>query len=149
MILTNINKQEDEMRLYTSYWGRTKMLQNNGIEPVAICVGKPKWWRGRCIEELAPRWDMLRMSNEQYNEAYRLILSELDPEQVLAKIEDCRIDQDSDVALMCYEKDPADCHRSMAAKWLRDNGIECDEWAPPVKKTQATRVNEVMQLTLF
>lgn len=34
------------MKIYTSYFGMLNKLERAGIEPVAICRGKPKWFNG-------------------------------------------------------------------------------------------------------
>lgn len=116
------------MRIYTSYWGNAKKLIKEGIEPVAICRGKPKWFNGRAEDRLAPTWPMMRMALPEFWEAYREMLTHVDPEEVARSIWDGR--KAEAVALMCYEKDPMDCHRHVAGEWLTEAGIEVIEWDP-------------------
>lgn len=116
------------MKIYTSYWGNLRKLINAGIEPVAISRGKPKNWQGRSYDKLAPTWDMLKMDEAQYDILYAKIL-----EQNNQRIFENWLEKNikpgcKDVALLCWEKNPNDCHRSKVAEWLRSAGIECDEF---------------------
>lgn len=108
--------------IYTSYWSNVNRLQRYGIEPVAVSRGKPKWFRGRKLDCLAPTWEMLHMGDEEYNRLYAQILARNDPNQI------ARFLGTGDVALLCWEKDPMECHRRFIAQWLRDAGYECEEW---------------------
>jgi len=37
----------------------------------------------------------------------------------------------TDSVLLCHEKDPSECHRSILAKILREQfGVEIEEWSP-------------------
>ena len=136
------------MKLYTSYWSKVKALQNSGIQPIAICIGKPKWWAGRSLDMLAPSWAMMHLDNEGYCREYRKKLARMDPQKVLDAIKAMHDwGKYEDVALMCYEKNPEDCHRSMVSEWLNENGIECEEWNGRPKKQMGVRIPE--QLVLF
>ena len=110
------------MMIYTSYFGRTRELEQNGIEPIAISRGIPNGFRGRRIMSLAPTWDMLKMSDEAYNRRYEEILLENDRDSIVESFEG------KDVALLCWEKDENDCHRKRVAEWLREGGYEAKEY---------------------
>lgn len=110
--------------IYTSYWSRAKTLEKNGIEPVAISRGKPKWFSGRSCDAIAPTWAMLKMSDEDYWAHYWKILERADPHDFVRWL------GDKDVALLCWEKDINDCHRKAVGEWLVAYGYECEEWEP-------------------
>ena len=112
--------------IFTSYFGNVKKLKQAGIVPVSIARYNPKWFNGLRIIELAPKSNMLRMSNEEYDPKYRAILRGLNPKKIVEKIE--ILGNGKPVALLCYEKDPLECHRSMVADWLKNAGYDSDEW---------------------
>lgn len=66
------------MKIYTSYFGRLKKLESAGIEPVAICRGKPKWFNGRCVDKLAPTWPMMQMQLPKFWESYAKMLEPME-----------------------------------------------------------------------
>jgi hypothetical protein len=89
---------------------------------VAICRGKPKWYRGRSYDVLAPTWQMLKMPLEEYNVHYDRLLAGLDPRKVVADLGD-------DAIMLCHEKPNVCCHRRRVAEWLETElGIVVPEW---------------------
>lgn len=66
------------MKIYTSYFGMLRKLERAGIEPVAICRGKPKWFKGRCLDRLAPTWLMMQMQLPEFWESYAEMLEHMD-----------------------------------------------------------------------
>ena len=128
--------------IYTSYWSRVKTFEKYGVEPVAISRGKPKWFKGRSCDAIAPTWAMLKMSDEDYWTHYWKMLEAVDPHDFARWL------GDSDVALLCWEKDINDCHRKAVGEWLRANGIPCEEWEPLPKKPQVS-VPQIAQLALL
>lgn len=70
------------MKIYTSYFGRLNKLERAGIEPVAICRGKPKWFNGRCVGKLAPTWPMMQMQLPKFWESYAKMLEPMDAREV-------------------------------------------------------------------
>lgn len=66
------------MKIYTSYFGRLKKLESAGIEPVAICMGKPKRFNGRCVDKLAPTWPMMQMQLPKFWESYAKMLEPME-----------------------------------------------------------------------
>ena len=121
------------MQVYTSYWGRAKKLKENGIEPIAICRGLPEFFRGQSFPDLAPKWNMMNLRGQEFNDAYiNGVLAYLDPNWVYQDLEQFGF---KEIALMCYEKNPLDCHRSVVAGWLTAAGYDVEEWEPPVKQS--------------
>lgn len=106
------------MKVYTSYFGKIKKLRQNGIVPIGIARFPPKHIYIRHIFELAPRANMLRMAEEEYDREFWKILGKLDPREILKKIEE--IAGGWDCALLCFEKSGDPCHRYMVAEWLNE-----------------------------
>lgn len=120
--------------IYTSYFGKMNKFPNN-FEPICIARWKPKWYEGKVLLALAPpeqllRWWRASDKNEASRERYvrwykRSILSGYDPraiERIVKHIANGKIP-----VLICFEKDGF-CHRHIVADWLKENGIECEEW---------------------
>ena len=67
------------MKLYTSYYGKMKTLDKEGIVPIAISLTIPDWApidRDKCwFKELAPFPSMIKMPMEEYIPRYEIILS--------------------------------------------------------------------------
>jgi uncharacterized protein YeaO (DUF488 family) len=84
-------------------------------------------------QKLVPPWYVVKAykesgNREQYIKDYnRLILSHLDPKQVVEDLK--RLAQYQDVALVCYEKSDDFCHRHLVADWLRKAGYDMCEWS--------------------
>jgi len=108
--------------IYTSYYANAKSLQKNGIEIVAISRGKPSWFTGRSLDCLAPTWNMLKMSEEEYDKEYDKILNRNNAKRIVDFL------GEKDVALCCWEKDVNDCHRKRVAEWLKAFGYDVKEF---------------------
>jgi hypothetical protein len=103
----------------------TSCFKIAGREPnaVAISRGIPRGWRGRRYLDLAPRWEMLKMSPEDYLREYEKILARLDPVKVAA-------DLDGSI-MLCFEQPGVRCHRLYISRWLHDTiGLKVPEWEP-------------------
>lgn len=133
------------MKIYTSYFGRLNKLERAGIEPVAICRGKPKWFNGRCVDKLAPTWPMMQMELTKFWESYAKMLEPMGARELADAIWNGRKRGCEAVALLCYEKDAAECHRHVVADWMTKAGIEVVEWEPSEKSV----VQEDLQMALF
>lgn len=118
------------MKIYTSYFGNVRNLRANGIVPVCIARGIPKYFYGEVFQDVAPYSWMLKtdVSREEYVDAYfNKVLSVVDPKNLIEKLE--KISKGKDVALCCYEKPTDFCHRHLLAKWIKDMlGIEVTEF---------------------
>lgn len=118
------------MKIYTSYFGNVRNLRANGIVPVCIARGIPKYFYGKVFQDVAPYSWMLKtdVSREEYVDAYfNKVLSVVDPKNLIEKLE--KISKGKDVALCCYEKPTDFCHRHLLAKWIKDMlGIEVTEF---------------------
>ncbi|MBO9533938.1 MAG: DUF488 family protein [Solirubrobacteraceae bacterium] len=97
-----------------------------------ISLGKPKFWPEAAafayVHELAPA-GLLDLHGREFAEAY---LTRLDRHgdrilDRLAAVENPGLP----LALLCFEANPAQCHRSTAAQWLeRVTGVPVFEFSP-------------------
>ena len=118
--------------IYTTYFAKLNKLPGN-IIPIAICGKSPDWYTGLEYKKLAPKYSFFaewkkNQDNDYYIEHFnKEVLGELNVDTVAFELSSltygCK-----DIALVCYEKPDAFCHRHLVAQWLRDNGYECEEY---------------------
>lgn len=96
--------------MQTSYFGNVRNLPEE-LEPVGIARGTPRGFKGRSVKSLAPTWDMLKLSREEYDERFDAILAGLDPRAVYEELGDRAV-------LLCWEQPGVWCHRRRVAEWL-------------------------------
>lgn len=135
------------MRIYTSYFGNSKKLQQAGIKVIGISLYPPRWFNGISLKQVAPTKSILfanGQTQEGYTRRYRSeVLSQQDMQQFLKTVEQASGGQD--VALCCYEKPEDFCHRHILADWIREKlGIEISEYGYTPKKEP-----DYVQGTLF
>ena len=102
---------------FFTYFGPGRIAIVRGRAPAQTPQGY------RIYRDLAPRWDMLQMSYDQYRTAYfSEILGSLDPAKVMADLE--RLADGHEPVLLCFERRPFSdtnwCHRRMVAEWFAD-----------------------------
>ena len=111
------------MTLYTSYFG--KRLKGDNL--VSIARGTPQWFTGRCVQLVAPSWDLVTgiksgsLTAEEYTVAYVKQLDSIGVDKILAMFKDGDI-------LLCYEKPGDFCHRHILANWLNNKGHNVTEF---------------------
>ena len=125
------------MKIYTSYYGRMKYLPKN-IIPVCISLSMPKEIILPRIKQLMPSWYILNEykhtgNKEVYTKRFnKEILGKTSVQEIMRYIRwianKYRANSDCSICLMCYEKSDDFCHRHIVSKWLRENGIECEEF---------------------
>lgn len=119
--------------IYTSYFGKLKSLPDN-IIPIAICGRRPNWYKGLHYNKLAPKYEFFIKWKQNHDNDYYIkcfneqVLSELNPEEVLADLLYMIPFGNMDIALICYEKPDNFCHRHLVREWLNKNNIPCKEW---------------------
>lgn len=116
--------------IYTTYYSMLRHLPSN-ITPISIAQSTPKFYNGLVFKELAPDISYLRMykyNNDEvaYTYSFNKLLSKLNANEIVSKL--FALANNTDIALVCYEKPSSFCHRHLVAKWLNDNGIECEEF---------------------
>lgn len=113
----------------TSYYQCTKKITN----PVGISQGKSRFGiKAKDYNKLAPpmylveRYKSGSITKEQYSEEYyRVVLSKLDPHEVLNEIVSLFGD---DATLLCFEKAGEFCHRRIVADWIeKGTGVNVPE----------------------
>ncbi len=118
--------------IYTSYFGKTRKIPSS-IVRVSICRITPAWYEGLEYKRLAPSLTkMLEYKKTNDLGAYKEyfmndVLSIYNPNSLYANLKNV-VGCDSDIVLLCYEKDPATCHRTFVREWFNENGIPCEEW---------------------
>ena len=135
------------MRIYTSYFGNSKKLQQAGIKVIGISLYPPRWFNGISLKQVAPTKSILfanGQTQEDYTRRYRSeVLSRQDMQQFLKTVE--QASEGQDVALCCYEKPEDFCHRHILADWIKEKlGIEISEYGYTPKKEP-----DYVQGTLF
>lgn len=123
--------------IYTSYFANLKKIPDT-ITPIAICGKAPKFYNGLIYKKLAPKYSFFSVWKQTHNNDYyiqqfqNLVLDKLNADDVVAELES--LSKTKDFVLVCYEKPTDFCHRHLVAKWLRENGYDCDEWNNRVSK---------------
>jgi len=99
----------------------TSYFSHPGIssDPRAVSIARytPRWWgKGRRFIRLAPSTALLHATKNglpwpEYIRRYKEeVLSILDPALIYAELQNS--------ILICYERDPRECHRSLVASWI-------------------------------
>lgn len=130
-------KTERKMEIYTSYYGNIKKLSREGIIPVGISLGIPKWFNGHNLRYLAPTRAILNLQDEdKYTTAYLKHLESVNIDKFREDISIIsRSENWKDVALLCYEKPGDFCHRRLFADWLKEKtGYEVKEFGYTERK---------------
>ena len=106
------------MVIYTSYFGNIRKLTAAGIIPICVAVGKPKFFFGPQMLNVAPTRYMISSacSEQEYIKLYNGILERQNAFKVRSQITE--LSGGKNVALCCYEKPGDFCHRHMLAQWL-------------------------------
>lgn len=125
------------MRIYTSYFGNSKKLQQAGIKVIGIALYPPRWFNGISLKQVSPTKSILfakDQTQEEYIRRYKSeVLAQQDMCQFLKTVEMVSCGQD--VALCCYEKPGDFCHRHILAEWIKEKtGIEIKEYGYVEKK---------------
>ena len=122
--------------IYTSYFAKLRSLPEN-IVPVSICGKAPDWYTGLQYKKLAPKYDFFMEWKQNHDNDYYIkcfqeqVLNKLNATDVILDLsrlcEGFNVGEDN-IALICYEKPTAFCHRHLVADWLNRNGVRCEEW---------------------
>lgn len=76
---------------------------------MAICRGKPWWYKGKTFDALAPSRAMLTMSEADFDTAYRATLAKLDLKEIYEQLGEGTV-------LLCWEAFNVRCHRRLVAE---------------------------------
>lgn len=100
--------------LYTGHHAR----KYKGMERVSISAYDPRGSKvDRRLGALAPTRPMLRMPKKEYDQKMAAILEKADSEGVIEKLlADAEV---QDIVLLCWERDPRECHRKQVAEFIK------------------------------
>jgi hypothetical protein len=133
------------VELFTSFWTNPLLAEVDAVI-VSTSRGRPRWklpYPYRRMDELAPS-DEVWNGGEGWRDLYRRQLDRLGPDAVLGRLE--RLGDGKPVVALCWEKDPADCHRGVLSRWLNEQtGIEIRE----LEAGDLPRREGVPQMRLF
>lgn len=95
----------------------TSNFARSGKNPnaVAISIGVPKWWYGKKFHRLAPYYNTLHASKEEFDKSYHDKLANMDAKQVYDEIVR---EFGEDAVLLCWEDPNIRCHRRIVAEWF-------------------------------
>ena len=141
-----MTQRAENMKVYTTYFANIRNLPDN-VVPISITLKSPPGWAGAEFKKLAPPYKLLQMYKEaisakdldkdkvkdyyqkRYNE---LVLSKLDSVSVLEELRliaaERALEEDFDIALVCYETPLDFCHRHLVSYWFNSNGNKCKEY---------------------
>jgi hypothetical protein len=115
------------MKIYTSYYGNARKLNEKNIQIIGISQTFPKFIECPSIQFLAPTKAIRYLPKHLYEKAYINHLEQLDFEHILSLIK--LNSNNKDVALCCYESLKTDddwCHRTMLANYFNEFKTEYD-----------------------
>jgi hypothetical protein len=96
---------------------------------VLTTVGTPRFVSFPMVEwrTVAP-YGLLDVTDpDEFRRKYRHRLRRLTP-KILAELRElCEAYAPLPLALCCFERDPADCHRSILGEWLAEKGVTVTE----------------------
>lgn len=109
------------VELFVSRW-QNRALETAPVVAVGISRGAPRFrvgYRYRRLPDLYPDGWMLSIEDdERFNEVYRAKLDRIGVDRIAAQL--ARISDEEGgkpLVLLCYEADPAECHRSVFSSW--------------------------------
>ena len=135
--------------IYTSYFAKLKQIEELNIIPVSICGRCPDWYKGNQYKKLAPNYKFFmewkqNQDNDFYVEHFQKEI--LDNRNINIVLQDLFnffstdqqefiknshipywMNNDFNIALICYEKPSDFCHRHLVADWMIKNGIPVKE----------------------
>jgi hypothetical protein len=99
------------------------------VVPVLTTVGTPRYVTYPMVEwrTVAPYGLLDEQDPAVFRRKYRHRLHRLTP-KILAELREmCEAYAPIPLALCCFERDPADCHRSILGAWLTKKGVQVQE----------------------
>jgi Protein of unknown function, DUF488 len=121
--------------MYTSYWANRALIRLP-VVPVQISRGTPKWtppYRYRVARLLAPSRETFEIrSDEDFEAAYLRELEEAGVERIGALLRKFSDEAGGrPLVLLCFERDPGQCHRATFGGWWESRtGEKVEELRP-------------------
>ena len=104
--------------IYTSYFSKKKEdLENTAY--CSIAVYNPRYeltYELKNASTIKPYGIFKKYTGEEYTRKYFERLDNIGVDRILEDLKQAQGDKEN-LVLMCYEKNPNDCHRSMFAEW--------------------------------
>jgi Protein of unknown function, DUF488 len=117
--------------LFTSRWANKDLVELECV-PVGISRGTPRFpvpYRYRVARWLAPDDETWTTPDwTAFVASYRRQLDGLGVEAIAGGL--ARISEEAGgkpLCLLCFERDPGNCHRGLLVAWLREHGVEIRE----------------------
>lgn len=113
--------------IYTSYYGYLRHLPST-LACYQISNSAPAGIQLPKLKEFVPPWPLVKAYKQtgdwaEFSRLYVRFLDRLCADDVF------HILPTGDCVLLCYERDPSVCHRSLLAEWLKTRfNIEAREW---------------------
>lgn len=112
------------VELYTSRWAN-RGLERLPLVPVGISRGVPRFplrYRYRRLPDLYPDGWMLGIEDDsRFERVYVAKLDRLGVDRIGAQLRTISEEEGGcPLCLLCFEADPADCHRGTFARWWTD-----------------------------
>jgi hypothetical protein len=118
-------------RLYTGSWRHVLAYDARGLVPVRISLGAPRWLPGSAhrwpaIRELTPVGSLFHIEDAvEFEAAYRRHLNRAGVVSIDRRFREIAAQHEGrPLVLLCFEADPADCHRSTFSRWWLENAGE-------------------------
>jgi len=141
------------VELYTSRW-QNRALETAPVVAVGISRDAPKFrvgYRYRRLPDLYPDGWMLGIEDDRFEKVYRAKLDGIGVDRITAQL--ARISDEEGgkpLCLLCYEADPALCHRSAFARWwFEQTGQRVEELKNSVRARISSGHAQDAQGTLF
>ncbi len=140
-----------KVKLFTSYFGNFRALQNEGVLMIGISRFPPKYFNGPTMFDLAPLSYMLKLPPEEYDRLFaEKVLGSTSPKSIIKQIEwYAEKTKSTSIALCCYEKEQKDCHRYNVAVWLKAAGYEVEEFKVETKIEPEKPKVQDLQTSMF
>lgn len=105
--------------IYTSYFAKQAKRNDENTAYASIAVGMPKYELAhelRHVMSIKPYGVFGKYHGEEYKQKYFERLDRIGVERICDELMAVQGDKEN-LVLMCYEKDPNECHRRMFAEW--------------------------------
>ena len=137
------------MKIYTSYFAKSAQLPKSMVQ-IAICLYRPKWYKGFHISALAPSAKLLydyKCTHDKvaYTAQFCSYLETLNADGIVELLS--YLSRGLDVVLLCYERPQDFCHRQLVARWLTEHGYDCSEYevSTSLKKSTGEDIGNAAQ----
>jgi hypothetical protein len=130
-----------DLTLHTASWTAVHRYRQTfddpkdmGFMPVRASVGLPRFWtaaRAFPVAKLLTPYGLRKLTGDEFRNAYIARLEKAGVDAIRAELADIADAYGKSICLLCFEADPAACHRStFAAFWRERTGDQVSEWAP-------------------